>query len=102
LGAPLALSTDSAWNANENIKLLGAELVLYIEMENLRCLDFDRGDSHVLLAAFPHLASLCVAEISDAHIAGVVRRLLRLGLANSTPEDSCKPDAGRPFARTTV
>jgi hypothetical protein len=58
-----------------------------LEMAYRRCLDFEGGDSDVLLAAFPHLALLCEPETSNAHFAGVVRSLLLLGLANPTPEN---------------
>jgi hypothetical protein len=56
-------------------------------MAHLRCLNDDCGDSQALLATFPDLASLCEADISDEHIAGLVCRLLLLGLADPEPED---------------
>ena len=54
----------SAWNVKENIKLPGTELGLFVEMGNLRCLDFDRGESHVLLEIFPHCTWWYEPEIS--------------------------------------
>jgi hypothetical protein len=39
-------------------------------------------------AAFPELAALCGAEISNAHLASVVCRLLLVALEKPMPENS--------------
>src|ERR1044071_3383965 len=70
--------SDSVWNAKRKYQTSGCRTGIDVGMENLRCLDFDRGDSPLWLAAFSRLASWCEAEISNADIADVVRGLLLL------------------------